>query len=122
MTAAVELLARCRAAGVELGAGSGGTVLWEADGDSPPDLLAGLAANKAALLAMIRGPSERGNRSPPCRNERKVAIRSWETSSASESGQVGALRQSPRFRPTCSFPRLARAVETNFSTGTTVRA
>jgi hypothetical protein len=57
MTAAVELLARCRALGIELGVASGGrTLLWEADTDPPADLLAGLAANKASVLALVRGP------------------------------------------------------------------
>ncbi len=57
MTAAVELLARCRAAGVELGVGSGGSsLLWEARGDPPAGMLVDLAANKAAVLALIRGP------------------------------------------------------------------
>ncbi len=57
MSAAVELLARCRAAAVELGVGSGGaSLLWEAVGDPPADLLADLAANKAEVLALIRGP------------------------------------------------------------------
>ncbi len=57
MTAAVELLARCRAAGVELGVAAGGArLLWEADADPPEDLLADLTANKAAVLALIRGP------------------------------------------------------------------
>jgi hypothetical protein len=57
MTTAVKLLARCRAAGVELGVGSGGaSLLWEAEADPPAELLAELAANKAVLLALIRGP------------------------------------------------------------------
>jgi hypothetical protein len=56
MTAA-DLLARCRALGIELGAGSGGaSLLWEADADPPADLLEELAANKADLLALVRGP------------------------------------------------------------------
>jgi hypothetical protein len=57
MTTAVDLLARCRALGVELGAVSGGTALsWEAAVDPPADLLAALTANKAELLALVRGP------------------------------------------------------------------
>ena len=57
MTAAGELLARCRAVGVELGVGSGGaSLLWEADANPPAELLADLAANKADVLALIRGP------------------------------------------------------------------
>jgi hypothetical protein len=56
MTAVVELLARCRAMGIELGVGAGGTSLvWEADAEPPADLLADLAANKAAVLPLIRG-------------------------------------------------------------------
>ncbi|HKI35423.1 MAG TPA: hypothetical protein VKA46_26425 [Gemmataceae bacterium] len=56
ITGAVELLARCRALGIELGAGSGGaSLLWEADAEPPADLLADLAANKADVLALIRG-------------------------------------------------------------------
>jgi hypothetical protein len=54
--AAVELLARCRSAGIELGAGPGGALIWEADGDLPSGLLAELAAHKAGLLALVRGP------------------------------------------------------------------
>ncbi len=57
MTAAVDLLARCRALGIRLGVGSGGaSLLWEAVGDPPADLLADLAANKAVVLTLIRGP------------------------------------------------------------------
>lgn len=57
MNAAVELLALCRAAGVELGVGSGGaSLVWEAAADPPTELLADLAANKADVLAAIRGP------------------------------------------------------------------
>jgi hypothetical protein len=57
MTVAAELLARCRALGVELGTGAGGdSLLWEAHADPPADLLADLAANKAAVLALVRGP------------------------------------------------------------------
>jgi hypothetical protein len=55
MTGAAELLARCRALGVELGA-VGEALVWEADGDPPAELLAALAANKAAVLASVRGP------------------------------------------------------------------
>jgi len=58
MTVAVELLARCRAAGVELGVGSGGaSLLWQAAADPPAELLADLATNKAAVLALVRGPN-----------------------------------------------------------------
>jgi hypothetical protein len=57
MTSAAELVARCRALGIELGVGSGGaSLLWEADADPPADLLTDLAANKAAVLALVRGP------------------------------------------------------------------
>jgi hypothetical protein len=62
------------------------------------------------------------NRSPPCRNEPKVPVGSWGTSRASERRPFGAPQPSPRFRPTDSFPRRARAAETNISTVTTVRA
>ncbi len=56
-SAAAELLARCRGLGIELGIGAGGaSLLWEADADPPADLLADLAANKADVLALIRGP------------------------------------------------------------------
>jgi hypothetical protein len=58
MTAAAELLARCRALGIELGVGSGGSALvWEAETDPPADVLDGLAANKAELLVLCRGPN-----------------------------------------------------------------
>ena len=55
MTCAAALLARCRALGVELGA-AGESLVWEARFDPPADLLAALAAHKAAVLALIRGP------------------------------------------------------------------
>jgi len=52
-----ELLARCRALGIELGVGGGGaSLVWEARADPPADLLADLSANKAAVLALVRGP------------------------------------------------------------------
>ena len=54
---AADLLGRCRALGIELGVGSGGaSLLWEARADPPAGLLADLAANKAAVLALVRGP------------------------------------------------------------------
>ena len=53
---AADLLARCRVLGIELGVGLGGSLLWESHADPPDDLLADLAANKAAVLALIRGP------------------------------------------------------------------
>jgi hypothetical protein len=58
MTTAAELLARCHALGIELGVGTGGTLFWEweADADPPADLLGDLAASKAAVLALVRGP------------------------------------------------------------------
>jgi hypothetical protein len=55
MTAA-GLLARCRELGIELGVASGNALLWEARADPPADLLADLAANKAAVLSLVRGP------------------------------------------------------------------
>jgi hypothetical protein len=54
MTAA-ELLDRCNAVGVELGA-AGDEIVWEAHFDPPAELLAALRANKAAVLALVRGP------------------------------------------------------------------
>jgi hypothetical protein len=54
MTAA-ELVGRCNALGVELGA-AGDAIVWEAHFDPPDELLAALKANKAALLALVRGP------------------------------------------------------------------
>ena len=58
MTAAVELLARCRTLGVELGVVRGATCLvWEAAGDPPADLLAALAQHKASVLALVRSPN-----------------------------------------------------------------
>jgi len=57
MSAVVELLARCRTLGVELGVGAGGaSLLWESHSDPPADQLADLAANKADMLALVRGP------------------------------------------------------------------
>jgi hypothetical protein len=55
MSVAAKLLALCRALGVELGA-AGDALLWECIGDPPAELLADLAANKAAVLALLRGP------------------------------------------------------------------
>jgi hypothetical protein len=57
MTTAADLLARCRALGIELGVVSGGAeLLWEAVDNPPADLLAELATHKAAVLALLRGP------------------------------------------------------------------
>jgi hypothetical protein len=54
MTPAVRLLDRCQALGVKLHvAPDGGALTWEADTDPPADLLADLAANKDAVLALI---------------------------------------------------------------------
>lgn len=73
MTAAAELLARCRALGVELGVGSGGaSLLWEAVADPPADLLADLAKNKVAVLALLRGTFGSCDQSPPAEGERDV--------------------------------------------------
>jgi hypothetical protein len=59
MTSATRLLARCRAVGVTLDVGPDGRSLhWEANADPPADLLADLAANKAAVLALVRGPDD----------------------------------------------------------------
>jgi hypothetical protein len=53
IAAALALLARCRALGIDLMAGPGGALLWEADADPPADLLADLAAHKAELLDLL---------------------------------------------------------------------
>jgi hypothetical protein len=53
MTAAAELLARCRALGITLAAGPGGALSWEADTDPPAELLADLSRHKAGLLALL---------------------------------------------------------------------
>jgi hypothetical protein len=50
-----ELVGHCRTLGVELGA-AGDAIVWEAGFDPPDDLLAALKANKAAVLALVRGP------------------------------------------------------------------
>lgn len=60
MTAAADLLDRCRAVGIDLAAGPGGALLWEADADPPADLLADLAAQKAGLLAVLGGEAGEG--------------------------------------------------------------
>jgi hypothetical protein len=52
VTAALELLARCRELGIVLAAGPDGLV-WEADFDPPDELLADLAAAKVALLPLL---------------------------------------------------------------------
>jgi hypothetical protein len=60
MTAAADLLARCRALGIALAAGPDGSLDWEADADPPPGLLQALAEHKGellALLAMATGPA-----------------------------------------------------------------
>jgi hypothetical protein len=57
MTSAAELVARCRALGVELRVrGGGASLLWEAETEPSAQLLADLAANKADVLALLRGP------------------------------------------------------------------
>ncbi|HEV3258703.1 MAG TPA: hypothetical protein VG013_17660 [Gemmataceae bacterium] len=48
-----DLLARCRALGIDLSAGPGGALAWESDGDPPADALADLAGHKAELLALL---------------------------------------------------------------------
>jgi hypothetical protein len=54
-----ELLARCRALGVELGIDPGGAALvWEADAEPPTDLLADLARHKADLLDLLARPQQ----------------------------------------------------------------
>jgi hypothetical protein len=56
MTAA-DLLSHCRALGVALSAGPAGRLTWEADADPPADLLAALAENKPAVLALLSPPT-----------------------------------------------------------------
>jgi hypothetical protein len=55
MNIAVDLLARCRDASVELGV-VGSSIVWEADADPPSGLLAELTMHKADVLALLRGP------------------------------------------------------------------
>jgi hypothetical protein len=50
-----DLFFGCRAMGIYLTSGPDGTLCWEADTDPPADLLAGLAAHKADVLARLRG-------------------------------------------------------------------
>jgi hypothetical protein len=54
MTAAAEMVARCRILGIDLTAGPDGGLTWEAETDPPADLLAELAASKTELLALLR--------------------------------------------------------------------
>jgi hypothetical protein len=56
MTAAADLLARCRALAVELTAGPAGTLTWEADADPPADLLEALTEHKGAVLDLLCPP------------------------------------------------------------------
>jgi hypothetical protein len=51
---AADLLARCRALGLDLSAGPDSGLNWEADTDPPAELLADLAGSKAELLALLR--------------------------------------------------------------------
>jgi hypothetical protein len=53
VTAALELLDRCRKLGIVLAAGPDGTLAWEADVDPPAGLLAELVAAKVELLALL---------------------------------------------------------------------
>ncbi len=57
MTAAAELLARCRTAGITLRTGESGALEWEADADLSAELLADLAANKAAVRRLLTRPA-----------------------------------------------------------------
>jgi hypothetical protein len=55
MTTAAELVARCRALGIELGVICGGaTLVWESRSDPPTDLIADLSRHKAEVLALVR--------------------------------------------------------------------
>jgi hypothetical protein len=58
MTAAAGLLNRCRALGIDLVAGPGGALLWEADADPPAELLRDLAEHKPEVLAALGPPAE----------------------------------------------------------------
>jgi hypothetical protein len=53
MSAAPELLARCRALGIDLTLGPDGTLVWEADADPPAEVLATLAEHKAEVLTFL---------------------------------------------------------------------
>jgi hypothetical protein len=74
---AAELLARCRARGIDITLGPDGTLLWEADADPPAEALAALAEHKAEVLAFLAaqagalspssGPSEPSARASPPR-------------------------------------------------------
>ena len=48
------------------------SLLWEAAGNPPAELLADLAKNKAAVLALLRGPFGSCDQSPPAEGERDV--------------------------------------------------
>jgi hypothetical protein len=48
-----ELLSWCRSLGVDLARGARGTLIWEADDEPPPELLAELAKSKASVLEMM---------------------------------------------------------------------
>lgn len=63
MTVALDLLARCRALGIDLTVGPDGTLAWEADDDPPPELMAALSRHKAEVLSLIRAD---GGVSTPC--------------------------------------------------------
>jgi hypothetical protein len=57
MTVEGDLMARCRARGVELSVGPGGaTLVWEAGAPPPADLLADLARHKADVLGLLARP------------------------------------------------------------------
>lgn len=50
------LLARCRSLGMTLGVGTEGSLVWEADGDPPDDILSELRECKAEVLALLIPP------------------------------------------------------------------
>jgi hypothetical protein len=64
---ATGLLARCRAQGIELSAGPGGALAWEADSALPADVAEGLARHKADVLALLAAENRpRQGPSPLC--------------------------------------------------------
>jgi hypothetical protein len=54
MSVALDLLAFCRGLGIDLAAGPGDILIWEADADPTVDLLVALRQHKAELLALLR--------------------------------------------------------------------
>jgi hypothetical protein len=86
-----DLLARCRALGVELGA-VGDALLWECPGDPPGELLADLKANAAAGAAAI-GLASMVAAGRPARRSSSAASRAASAFRATRGGDDATERR-----------------------------